>query len=295
MVQLHQTPSENRLDVPASQMRSVLTSLYRELYQEEVVDDVDQARVDRYASELRDILLKYGYEYKSALRDMVIIYIKYMDAFGSENKAWHMYFVWIYILDDKVEKFDHELLLNTSFDDIFNHGLHQEKRMYDDIVNELPHALRNPFKSAIRWWYDGVRHHTYEYVHNSTSAISMYLARIQTSAAFPANIAGLAFKKCHLEMADDPEFIRIMNAQNEFIFMINDIASYQQESEARDAYVTTDENISDIVIQLKNIEKSIELINTKYIGHPIMQINKIFLWWHCVARRYNPDFKKYSF
>ncbi|KAG0380565.1 hypothetical protein BGX24_007252 [Mortierella sp. AD032] len=279
----------------APNMRSNLQSLYRELYEDEAVDDIDQARVDRYVSESRDFLMKYGCEYKSALRDMVIIYIKHIDAFGSENKAWLMYFIWIFIIDDKIEKFDHELLLNTSFDDIFNHGLDQEKRMYDDIVHELPHELRNPFKCGMRCWYDGVRLHTYEYANNSTSTISMYLARIQTCCSIPTIIVALAFKICRLDMVDDIEFIRIMNAQNEFIMMVNDLASYQKESESCDAYVASDKNVPAIVIQLSNIEKTIELINTKYIGHPLVQINKIFLWWHCVAKRYDPDVKKNLF
>ncbi|KAF9329910.1 hypothetical protein BG006_007081, partial [Podila minutissima] len=293
-LQLHQTLKLG-LDISALEMRGILKSLYRELYEEEAVDDVDQARVDRYVSELREILLKYGYECESALRDMVIIYIKHIDAFGSENKAWHMYFIWIYILDDKIEKFDHKLLLSTSFDDLFDHGLQQEKRMYDDIVDELPHELRNPFKCAVRYWYDGVRLHTYEYANKSTSTVSMYLARIQTCSGIPTLIAGLAFKKCRPDMVDDTEFIRIMNVQNEFIMMVNDIASYHKESEACDAYVTTNENIPAIVVQLRNIEKTVELLNTKYIGHPLVQTNKIFLWWHSVAERYDPDVKKNLF
>ncbi|KAK3833267.1 MAG: hypothetical protein J3R72DRAFT_478063 [Linnemannia gamsii] len=279
----------------ALNMRSILQSLYRELYEDEAVEDIYQARVDRYVSEARDFLLKYGCEYESALRDMVIIYIKHIDAFGSENKVWLMFFIWIFIVDNKIEKFDHELLLNTSFDDILNHGLDQEKRMYDDIVHELPHELRNSFKCGVRYWYDGVRLHTYEYANNSTSTISMYLARIQTCCAIPVIISALAFKICRLDMVDDIEFIRIMNAQNEFIMMANDLASYQKESKACDAYVASDKNVPAIVIQLISIEKTIELINTKYIGHPLVQINKIFLWWHCVARRYDPDDKKNLF
>ncbi|KAG0044364.1 hypothetical protein BGZ89_006080 [Linnemannia elongata] len=274
-------------------LRNILRSLYRELYGEEAVDDVDQVRVDKYMSELRDTLLKYGCELAdSALRDMVIMYIKHIDALGSENKAWLLYFVWVFSIDDKIEKFDRELLLNTSFENILNHGLHQEKQIYEDIVEELPRELRNPFKYGVRQWYNGVRLYMYEYADHSTSTISMYLTRFMSVGFTPTLIAALAFKNCRLDMVDDTEFIRIMNAQTEFIMMVNDIASYQRESNAHDVFVTTDENIPAIVVQLKNIEKTIEVINTKYVGHPVMQMNKIFLWWHCVAGRYDPKVKK---
>ncbi|KAF9560148.1 hypothetical protein EC968_006339 [Mortierella alpina] len=293
MFQLRQTMAQPPTSyVPSVKMRKTLRSLYKELYGEEAVNDLDQARVDKYVSELRHIVAQYGFSCKceSGLHDRVILYLKHIDAFGSENKAWHLYFIWVFIFDDKIEKFDHDLLVNTSFDDIFSHGLQQEKRMFDDIVDELPQELREPFNTSIRYWYDGVRMHAYEYIKNSTSAVSMYLARIQTCGGYAAMIAGLAFKKCHVDMVKDIEFIRIANAQNEFIMMVNDIAaSYHRESEATDAYVTTDDNIPEIVDQLRKIEKTIELLNTKYIGHPITQTKKIFLWWHIVARRYDSD------
>jgi hypothetical protein len=53
-------------------------------------------------------LRSYGYEYKSVLRDKMLIYIKHIDVFRSENKGWLMYFIWIFIFDDKIEQFDQD-------------------------------------------------------------------------------------------------------------------------------------------------------------------------------------------
>ncbi|KAF9283952.1 hypothetical protein BGZ68_004986 [Mortierella alpina] len=222
------TPNENGHE------RSV-KYLYRELYSEEAIDDLDPARVEKHVSQLHGTLVQFGFECKGALRDMVTLYLKHVDAFGTENYPWLLYLIWIYILDDQVEGF--------------------------------PQNINNAFHTGVRYWYDGVKIHAYEHLRNSTNEVSMYLARVQTGGTIPLIILGLAFIE----------------------------ASFEKESTETDACVANKENIPDIVLQLKTIDKAVEATNTKYIGHPMIQCHKIFLCWHIVSQRYAPDKNKTVF
>ncbi|KAF9574284.1 hypothetical protein EC968_007053 [Mortierella alpina] len=276
-------------------MREMLKTLYRELYNEEALDDIDPARVKKHASQLHETLVQFGFDCKGALRDMVVLYIKHVDAFGSENYPWILSLTWAYVLDDQIESFPPNVILDNDFDSIFNYGLEKERIMYDYILTLIPSEIKNAFNTGVRYWYEGVRTHAYERLRNSTNEISMYLARVQTGFTIPLIILSLAFNKGELGFFRDPEFIRIMNLQSEHIVLVNDVASFEKESTDTDSCVANKENIPDIIRQIRAIDKALEATNTKYIGHPLMQCHKIFLWWHIVAHRYAAGTEKNVF
>ncbi|KAF9940129.1 hypothetical protein BGZ75_007373 [Mortierella antarctica] len=276
-------------------MREVLRTLYRELYNEEAIDDLDPARIEKHVSQLHETLVQFGFECKGALRDMVMLYIKHVDAYGSENNPWLLFLIWIYILDDQIESFPPNVIFENDFDTIFNYGLEKEHIMYNHILSVIPPEVKNAFHTGVRYWYEGVKTHAYEHLRNSSNEISMYLARVQTGGTIPLIILGLAFLEGELGFVKDPEFIRIMNLQSEFIVLVNDIASFERESTEIDSCVANKENVPDIVRQLKAIDKAVGATNTKYIGHPMIECHKIFLWWHIVSKRYAPDTEKNVF
>lgn len=218
-------------------MREVLRTLYRELYNEEAIDDLDPARVEKHVFQLHGTLVQFGFECKGALRDMVTLYLKHVDAFGTENYPWLLYLIWIYILDDQVEGFPQNVILENDFDSIFDYGLEKERILYNHILSLIPPEIKNAFHTGVRYWYDGVKIHAYEHLRNSTNEVSMYLARVQTGGTIPLIILGLAFIEGGLGFVRDPEFIRIMNLQSEFIVLVNDVASFEKESTETDACV----------------------------------------------------------